>query len=87
MEIDRCRKKIVSTSLFISGPMNRLNRLYEIDPNLEKLFTYPANELAELLNITTGKSNQVKREFTAEFTTTPYENLYERHKHYPNSVH
>ena len=57
MEHDRCRTDVAGTPLCLFPvPLNRLNRLYEIDPILKSYLSYPANELADLLNIKTAKA-------------------------------
>nr|WP_192597460.1 DNA-processing protein DprA [Sporosarcina limicola] len=71
-------KRLLALHYVFPVPWNRLKRLYETDPNLEKLFTYRATEFAEILKITVQKANRLKENLIRN-STTPYEELYERH--------
>jgi DNA processing protein len=78
MEMTDAERRLLALHYVFPVPLNRLNRLYERDPNLEKLFSYPANELADLLNIKTAKAIKL-HENLLQNLDTPYEKLYERH--------
>ena len=79
MEVSKVEKRLLALHYFFPVPKNRLNRLYEIDPNLEKFQTYSAERLANLLKITSLKASQLKANFLKN-SATPYENLYEQYK-------
>ncbi len=95
MELTVVEKRLLALHYVFPVPLNRLNRLYEIDPTLEKLYTYHPKELADLLGITLAKAIQMK-ENLQQNSTTPYDKLYERHAitpipfshpHYPDQLH
>ena len=39
MELTDAERRLLALHYVFPVPLNRLNRLYEIDPNLEKLYT------------------------------------------------
>ncbi len=49
MELTDAERRLLALHYVFPVPLNRLNRLYEIDPNLEKLYVYKAVELAHIL--------------------------------------
>jgi DNA processing protein len=79
MEMTDAEKRLLSLHYLFPVPLQRLNTLYEIDPNLENLYKYSARQLAEILNISAQKAIQLKSNLLQN-TTTPYDKLYERHK-------
>ncbi|MFJ7933127.1 DNA-processing protein DprA [Sporosarcina sp. NPDC096371] len=78
MELTDTEKRLLALHYVFPVPLNRLNRLYEKDPNLEKLYTYRAKELVDLLNISLAKAIQLKENLQQNIMT-PYDKLYERH--------
>ena len=78
MRLTEMEKKLLALHYFFPVPKNRLNRLYEIDPNLVKIQTYSAERLANLLKITSLKASQLKANFLKN-SATPYEKLYEQY--------
>lgn len=79
MEVSEVEKRLLALHYFFPVPKNRLNRLYEVDPNLENFQTYSTERLANLLKITNLKASQLKVNFLKN-STTPYENLYEQYE-------
>ena len=79
MEVSEVEKRLLALHYFFPVPKNRLNRLYEVDPNLENFQTYSAERLANLLRITSLKASQLKANFLKN-SATPYEKLYEQYK-------
>ena len=77
MELTDAERRLLVLHYVFPVPLNRLNRLYEIDPNLEKLYVYTAVELAHILNISVSKARQLKDSLHLN-ADTPYEALYER---------
>ncbi len=78
MELTDAERRLLALHYVFPVPLNRLNRLYEIDPNLEKLFAFKAIELAHILKISVLKASQLKENLLRN-CDTPYEKLYERH--------
>ncbi|MBB4823944.1 DNA processing protein [Sporosarcina luteola] len=75
-------------------PWNRIRRLFEIDPNLEKLAANNPEQLSRLLNITQRKAGQISARLQ-ELDHTPFDLLYGRegitpipftHPHYPQNL-
>ena len=64
MELTDVERRLLALHYVFPVPLNRLNRLYEIDPNLEKLYVYKAVELAHILNISVVKSKSIERKST-----------------------
>ncbi|MEK5039563.1 DNA-processing protein DprA [Sporosarcina sp. FSL K6-3457] len=94
MELTDVEKRLLALHYVFPVPLNRLNRLYETDPTLEKLYTYRPKELVDLLGISLTKAIQMK-ENLQQNSTTPYEKLYEQHAitpipfshpHYPDQL-
>lgn len=79
MEVTAEEKRLLALHYLFPVPKNRLNRLYELDPTLVNFPTYSTERLAFVLNITREKASRLK-ERLLESTSTPYEELYERHK-------
>lgn len=77
MVLTDAERRLLALHYVFPVPLNRLNRLYEIDPNLEKLYVYKAVELAHILNISVSKAIQLKDSLDRN-ADTPYEALYER---------
>ncbi|WP_186671255.1 DNA-processing protein DprA [Sporosarcina sp. BP05] len=77
MELTDAERRLLALHYVFPVPLNRLNRLYEIDPNLEKLYVYKAFELAHILNIPVLKASQLKDSLHRN-ADTPYEALYKR---------
>lgn len=95
MKLTDVEKRLLALHYVFPVPLNRLNRLYEFDPTLEKLHLYRPKELADLLGISLAKAIQMK-ESLQQNLTTPYDELYERHAitpipfshpHYPDQLH
>jgi DNA processing protein len=72
-------KRLLALHYLFPVPKNRLNAIYEIDPNLEKFHTYSVERLALLLNIRIEKAFNLKKSFL-ENMLTPYDKLYEQHR-------
>jgi DNA processing protein len=72
-------KRLLALHYLFPVPRNRLNALYEIDPNLEKLHTYSAERLAFLLRIKVEKAVYLKENFLKN-VYTPYDLLYKQHR-------
>ncbi|WP_203246212.1 DNA-processing protein DprA [Sporosarcina beigongshangi] len=94
MELTNVEKRLLALHYVFPVPLNRLNRLYETDPTLEKLYTYRPMELVHLLGISLEKAIQLK-ESLQQNSMTPYDKLYERHAitpipfshpHYPEQL-
>ena len=79
MEVTDAEKRLLVLHYFFPVPKNRLNTLYEMDPDLEKFHTYSSDRLAYILNISTEKAVYLKTNFLKNLTT-PYDNLYEQHE-------
>lgn len=77
MELTDAERRLLALHYVFPVPLNRLNRLYGIDPNLEKLYVYKAVELAHILKISVSKASQLKDNLHRN-ADTPYEELYER---------
>ncbi|WP_318615441.1 DNA-processing protein DprA [Sporosarcina sp. YIM B06819] len=78
MELTNAEKRLLALHYVFPVPLNRLSRLYDRDPNLERLYTYRANELVDLLNISLAKAIQLAENLQRN-AMTPYDKLYERH--------
>ncbi|WP_172369703.1 DNA-processing protein DprA [Sporosarcina jiandibaonis] len=72
-------KRLLALHYLFPVPKNRLNALFEIDPNLEKLHTYPAERLAFLLHIKMEKAVYLKESFLKNLST-PYDLIYKQHR-------
>ncbi|KAA0966526.1 DNA-protecting protein DprA [Sporosarcina sp. ANT_H38] len=77
MELTDAERRLLALHYVFPVPLNKLNGLYEIDPNLEKLYVYKANELAHILRISVSKAIQIKDNLHRN-ADTPYDELYER---------
>ncbi len=78
MELTDAERRLLALHYVFPVPLHRLKRLYEKDPNLEKLYVYRAEELAKLLEIPVQKAILLK-ESLCQNATSPYGELYERH--------
>ncbi|MER2088120.1 MAG: DNA-processing protein DprA [Sporosarcina sp.] len=78
MELTDAERRLLALHYVFPVPFNRLNGLYGIDPNLEKLYSYKAFELAHILKITMSKAHQLQEKLYRN-ADIPYEKLYERH--------
>ena len=78
MKLADAERRLLALHYVFPVPLNRLERLYEIDPNLEKLYVFKAIELAHLLKIPVLKASWLKENLLKN-CDTPYEKLYERH--------
>ena len=78
MELTDAERRLLALHYMFPVPLNRLKRLYETDPALEKLYMYKAIELAQILKISLTKASQLKEKLLRN-ADTPYEKLYERH--------
>ena len=78
MELTEAERRLLVLHYVFPVPLNRLNSLYEIDPNLDKLYVYKAFELAHILKITVSKASQIKENLLQNMST-PYEMLYQKH--------
>lgn len=77
MELTDAERRLLALHYVFPVPLNKLNGLYEIDPNLEKLYVYKANELAHILRISVSKAIQIKDNLHRN-ADTPYDDLYKR---------
>jgi DNA processing protein len=78
MELTDVERRLLALHYVFPVPLHRLERLYGIDPNLEKLYAFKAIELAHILKISVLKASQLKENLLRN-SETPYEKLYERH--------
>ena len=78
MQLTEAEKRLLALHYFYPVPKNRLELLYELDPNLERFSTYSVEKLASILKITTEKAAKLKANIS-DCSSTPYEQLYERH--------
>jgi len=94
MELTESERRLLALHYLLPVPKNRLNALYELDPQLINYQAYPSERLARILAITPDKASRLK-ENLLQNRTTPYEKLYERHKitpipftnpHYPKHL-
>lgn len=79
MKLSDMEKRLLVLHYFFPVPKNRLNRLYEIDPNLENFHTYTAEILSNILKITSLKASRLKANLLKN-SDTPYEVLYKQYK-------
>jgi DNA processing protein len=77
MELTDAERRLLALHYVFPVPLNRLNGLYGIDPNLEKLYVYKAIEFAHILKISVSKASRLKDNLHRN-VDTPYEELYER---------
>ena len=77
MEVTDAEKRLLALHYVYPAPLNRLKKLLEVDPNLEKLSTYPSEYLAFLLNTSVEKATKLQAKLR-ENAMTPYDKLYER---------
>ncbi len=77
MELTDAERRLLALHYVFPVPLNRLNGLYGIDPNLEKLYVYKAIEFAHILKISVSKASRLKDNLHRN-ANTPYEELYER---------
>jgi DNA processing protein len=82
MELTDKERRLLALHYVFPVPLNRLGKLFEIDPDLDQLFAYRAKELAELLNIPMAKALKLKENLQRNIDT-PYSELYERHAIFP----
>lgn len=82
MKLTDAERRLLALHYVFPAPLNKLERLYGIDPNLEKLYTYRPDQLASMLTITTKKAGKLK-ENLLQIETTPFVSLYEREKIIP----
>lgn len=78
MELTATEKRLLALHYIFPVPKNRLDLLYELDPNLVKFPTYSAERLAMILKTTVEKARKLKVNLL-DSSSTPYELLYERH--------
>lgn len=78
MELTATEKRLLALHYFFPVPKNRLNLLYEMDPNLVDFPTYSAEKLAAILKTTVEKAEKLKVNILKS-SLTPYEQLYERY--------
>ena len=60
MELTEAERRLLALHYLLPVPKNRLNILYEIDPNLANFQTYSAERLARILNIKADKASRLK---------------------------
>ncbi|MHA6258696.1 DNA-processing protein DprA [Sporosarcina sp. CAU 1771] len=82
MKLTDAEKRLLALHYLFPVPANRLNNLYEMDPNLESIHLYSVKKLAEILKIPYEKAMKIKANLI-ENHTTPYEELYEQHQIIP----
>lgn len=78
MKLTDKERRLLALHYVFPVPLNRMRMLYEVDPDLDQLFMYRANELAKLLNIPIAKATNLKENLQQNMDT-PYEKLYEQH--------
>ncbi|WP_438317564.1 DNA-processing protein DprA [Sporosarcina sp. FA9] len=72
-------KRLLALHYVLPIPMNRLENLYKIDPELVDYQNYSAEELVRILRITLPNAVKLKMKLQ-QSRTTPYEELYKRHE-------
>lgn len=77
MEVTDAERRLLALHYVYPAPLNRLKKLLEVDPNLEKLSTYRSEYLAFLLNTSVEKATKLQAKLR-ENAMTPYDKLYER---------
>ncbi|CAM3079916.1 DNA-processing protein DprA [Filibacter tadaridae] len=77
MKLTEVDKRLLALHYVFPVPVNRLERLFMIDPNLEKIFDFKATEFASLLNIPIRKASRLQENLNTN-TTVPYDTLYEQ---------
>ncbi|WP_342512618.1 DNA-processing protein DprA [Sporosarcina sp. FSL K6-1522] len=77
MEVTIAERRLLALHYVYPVPLNRLEKLLEVDPNLEKIPTYPSEYLAFLLNTSVEKAAKLQVKLR-ENAMTPYDKLYER---------
>lgn len=82
MKLTEVEKRLLALHYLLPVPKNRLNTLYEIDPNLINYQNYSNERLAQVLNISIEKASHLKLNL-ATSEITPYEQLYERYNIIP----
>ncbi len=94
MVLTQAEKHLLALHYLYPVAVNRLVKMYAHDPNLEMLYYHSSERLAELLNITLDKAIYLKSNLH-EYSSTPYEELYERsaitpipftHPYYPKQL-
>lgn len=78
MKLTATERRLLALHYFFPVPKNRLNLLYEMDPNLVDFQAYPAEKLAAILKTTAKKAERLKANLLGS-SLTPYEQLYERY--------
>ena len=77
MEISEVERRLLALHYVFPVPLNRLEKLFEIDPNLERFHTYSETQLTKILNITPKKAHHLKLNLLQK-STTSLDKLYER---------
>lgn len=78
MKLTATEKRLLVLHYFFPVPKNRLNLLYEMDPNLVEFPAYSAEKLAAILKTSAEKAEKLKANILKS-SLTPYEQLYERY--------
>ena len=61
MKLTEGEKRLLALHYFFPVPKNRLNGLYEIDPNLENFIRIQQNELAHIIEYHRLKKQSIER--------------------------
>jgi len=77
MELTEAEKRLLALHYLLPVPKNRLNALYEMDPELLNYQRYSAEVLSRLLKTTPKKALQLK-ESLLQNENTPYQMLYQQ---------
>lgn len=78
MTITAVERRLLALHYLFPVPKNRLNTLFEEDPDLTDFHLYSAHQLAHLLNISVEKAGKLKAKLTMSLIT-PYETVYEKY--------
>ncbi|MFS0574240.1 DNA-processing protein DprA [Sporosarcina sp. 179-K 3D1 HS] len=94
MDLTEQERRLLALHYVYPVPWNRLKRLFETDPTLEKLHAYRSGQLADLLDMPFQKAERLKDKLR-QHKTIPFDKLYERenitpipftHPSYPDSL-
>lgn len=78
MELSEVEKRLLALHYLLPVPKNRLNTLYEIDPDLVNYQKYSNERLAQTLRMSVEKVSRLKVNLI-QSETIPYVQLYERY--------
>lgn len=95
MNLSEMERRVLALHYVYPVPLNRLAKLFEIDPTLEDLYAYRSAQLVQLLNMSIQKANRLK-DMLQQQKNIPFDKLYNRenivpipftHPSYPDSLH